>query len=66
MPGTPPTRLVVGWPDGAESEGRFGIGLRTDGFDSVPGARVRFGYWGGRLSGEWVHHIGHRRAGVGY
>lgn len=49
-----------GWPEGAESEGRFGIGL----LERHP--TWRFGYWGGRDSGEWVQHIGHERVGVGY
>ena len=48
-----------GWPQGPESEGRFGIRLCED-----PG--VRFGYWGARDSGEWVTHIGDHRAGSGY
>lgn len=48
-----------GWPDGADSEGRFAHELLAD-----PAAR--FGYWGARDSGEWVTHIGTDRAGVGY
>lgn len=46
------------WPEGADSEGRFGIALKTEG--------RTFGYWGSRTSGEWVEHIGHERVGVGY
>ena len=48
-----------GWPEGAHSEGRFGLKLLED-------PDLRFGYWGGRDSGEWVHHIGDVRAGSGY
>lgn len=48
-----------GWPDGAESEGRFGIDLFAD-------PSVRCGYWGGRSSGEAVTHIGRERVGSGY
>jgi hypothetical protein len=46
------------WPRGEHSEGRFGLELFAAG-DVV-------GYWGGRSSGEWVHHIGDVRAGTGY
>jgi hypothetical protein len=49
-----------GWPDGADSEGRFGIRL----LETKPEAR--FGYWGARDSGEAVTHIGEHRAGNGY
>lgn len=57
----------VGWPAGAQSEGRFGIGLLDHGLPwGVPGDAVRFGFWGARDSGEAVEHIGHQRAGVGY
>ncbi len=48
------------WPEGANSEGRFGRGI----FDQDPNARA--GYWGARDSGEWCHHIGHTRLGHGY
>ena len=47
------------WPDGAHSEGRFGIEQFRDP-DAVSG------FWGSRDSGEWVHHIGHERVGTGY
>lgn len=56
----------VGWPDGAHSEGHFGLRLTRDGMPGVPGEQIRFGFWGARDSGEWVEHIGHQRAGVGY
>jgi hypothetical protein len=49
-----------GWPDGPESEGRFGIALR----EQHP--ELRFGFWGSRDSGEAVTHIGEERQGVGY
>lgn len=49
-----------GWPDGLESEGRFGIAL----FGQDPAARA--GFWGARGDGPWVEHIGHERVGVGY
>lgn len=55
-----------GWPAGDGSEGRFGIGLCTDGSPEVPAEQVRFGYWGNRDDGPWVDHIGTVRAGVGY
>lgn len=47
------------WPRADQSEGRFGLELTNS-------PKVRFGYWGARHSGEWVTHIGHDRAGVGY
>lgn len=47
------------WPDGADSEGRFGIDLFQD-------PVVRAGYWGSWDSGEWINHIGTQRAGHGY
>jgi hypothetical protein len=46
------------WPDGPESEGRFGIGLKAVG--------RTFAFYGARDSGEWVTHIGRERAGEGY
>lgn len=49
-----------GWPEGRETEGRFGIGLMEDDPD------LRFAYWGSRDSGEWVTHIGDQRVGMGY
>lgn len=51
--------LDVGWPDTAQSEGMFTHKLLAD-----PDAR--FGFWGSRTSGEWVHHIGSQRVGTGY
>lgn len=55
-----PRRLTVEqpWPEGEHSEGRYGIGLVEAGY--------QFGYWGSRDSGEWVHHNGHTRNGIGY
>lgn len=47
------------WPDGANSEGRFGIELFKD-------AEAHSAYWGDFASGEWVTHIGDTRAGSGY
>ena len=47
------------WPAGAESEGRFGLGLFRD-------PVIRSGFWGARDSGEWCEHIGTHRAGMGY
>lgn len=47
------------WPEGPNSEGRFTHQLLAD-------PATRFGYWGARDSGEWVHHIGHQRVGTGY
>jgi hypothetical protein len=49
----------LGWPQGPNSEGRFGIDLFTD-------PAIRCGFWGARDSGEWVTHIGDHRAGEGY
>ena len=47
-----------GWPEGPESEGRFTIRLRDEGF--------RFAYWGGKFDPPRVAHIGTERTGVGY
>lgn len=47
------------WPDGANSEGRFGIDLFADGI-------LTAGYWGTRDSGVWCEHIGLARVGTGY
>lgn len=52
--------LDEGWPDGDQSEGRFALNM----MQRHPG--WRFGYWGGRNSGEAVTHIGNVRSGVGY
>lgn len=46
------------WPDGAQSEGRFGVQLKEVG--------KNFAYLGERASTPWVHHIGDERAGKGY
>lgn len=48
------------WPEGAESEGRFGITLRQK------RPEITFGYWGARDSGVWCDHIGTQRVGSGY
>ena len=50
----------VGWPSGANSEGRFGIDLLAE------HPEWRFAFWGSRGSGEWCEHIGHERVGTGY
>lgn len=49
-----------GWPDGRESEGRFGIDL----FAEDPARRSAF--WGARTSPPAVEHIGRDRVGTGY
>lgn len=54
------TLLELDWPAGADSEGHYTAALRSADPD------VRFGYWGSRDSGEWVHHIGNVRKGTGY
>ncbi len=48
-----------GWPIGERSEGFFAADLFRD-------PAITCAYWGARESGEWVHHIGERRIGVGY
>lgn len=54
------TKLVEkGWPDGEQSEGRFGLQLCEN-------PSVRFGYWGRREDPPMVHHIGDQRVGTGY
>lgn len=51
--------LARDWPEGAQSEGRFGVELFAD--------PLKFaGYWGPRHSPPWVHHIGNVRHGIGY
>lgn len=59
----------VGWPTCEASERELTHQLLVEGlpWGVEPGA-VRFGYWGARHSGEWVHHIGtdDRRDGTGY
>ena len=47
------------WPDGAESEGRFGLMLMEN-------PAVKFGYWGRRADPPKVHHVGSDRMGTGY
>lgn len=49
-----------GWPEGADSEGRFGAEL----FNNLP--EVKSAFWGSFESGTWVEHIGKQRAGTGY
>jgi hypothetical protein len=48
------------WPEGRNSEGRFGYDL----FAQHPGLKAA--YWGARDSGEWCQHIGVQRVGTGY
>ena len=48
------------WPDGAQSEGRFGVDL----FAAEP--ETRCGFWGARGDGPWVQHVGTDRVGTGY
>lgn len=50
---------LAGWPDVEHSEGAFSHQLLDD-------PDLRFGFWGGRASGEWVTHIGRERVGTGY
>lgn len=48
------------WPEGEQSEGRYGIEL-------VARSEVEpFAFYGRRDSGEWVEHIGVARVGTGY
>lgn len=56
------TELVreTDWPEGEQSEGRYGIGL----LEQDPARR--FAFYGARSSGVWVEHIGHARVGTGY
>lgn len=58
--------LDVGWPDGAQSEGRFGLQLLEGGTPEAEPSDVRFGYWGRLDDGPWVEHIGRSRVGTGY
>ena len=48
------------WPEGEQSEGRFGVDL----FAAEPQTRVAF--WGARTDGPWVQHVGTQRVGTGY
>ena len=50
--------LSLVWPEGAESEGHFGMMLKSSG--------MNFAYLGERSSPPWVHHIGDERVGTGY
>lgn len=60
-----PRRILdVGWPEGLESEGHFGIKLKQQGFNGVSGDQVQFGYFGHREI--MVTHIGKERNGLGY
>jgi hypothetical protein len=53
--------LDVEWPEGADSEGHFGIGL----LDRY-GPTARFAFWGAKDDPPLISHIGHERIGVGY
>lgn len=48
-----------GWPEGDQSEGRFGLSLFAD-------EDATCGFWGPRDSAPKVHHIGDQRVGTGY
>jgi hypothetical protein len=48
-----------GWPQEAESEGKFGIRLFQD-------PAIVSTFWGGKADPPKVHHIGDTRAGRGY
>lgn len=58
--------MTVGWPDGPESEGHFGLKLWREGTPEAGPDEVRSGYWGRRTDPPWVEHIGHVRNGSGY
>jgi hypothetical protein len=63
------TLLRLGWPPhqpGRYSEDTFHRRLLADGTPEVPGADVRYAYWGARDSGVWVRHVGVRRATKGH
>lgn len=49
----------LGWPSGAQSEGRFTQRVLRD-------LQAQFAFWGERSDPPWVHHIGENRVGVGY
>ena len=49
-----------GWPEGDNSEGRFGLELLRR------HPSWRFAFWGARNSGEWCEHVGLERVGTGY
>lgn len=49
-----------GWPEGNESEGKFGISLKSEFPDH------KFAFWGGKYDKPMVTHIGKTRKGVGY
>lgn len=48
-----------GWPEGSESEGRFGIELFKD-------PVIRSAFWGKRSDPPLIRHIGEQRIGYGY
>ncbi|WP_373067550.1 glycosyltransferase [Gemmatimonas sp.] len=50
--------MSLRWPEGAQSEGMFGLALKASG--------MNFAYLGARDSSPWVHHIGDERVGSGY
>lgn len=50
--------MEIGWPEGAQSEGMFGIKLRDMGYYSA--------FLGGKFDQPIVEHIGHERTGSGY
>jgi hypothetical protein len=61
--------LQLGWPEhrpGRYSEDTFHRRLLVDGTPGVPGANVRYAYWGARDSGVLVRHVGVRRATGGH
>lgn len=60
--------IDVGWPEGLNSEGRFGFVLKDRGLPwGVAGDDVRFGFYGSMEGGrDSVWHIGEHRAGTGY
>lgn len=49
-----------GWPNGPESEGRFGLQLLAD------QPEAKFGFWGHKADPPRIHHIGEERVGSGY
>jgi len=62
----PKSLTTLGWPEGPQSEGRFGMRLLREGMPGVEPTRLRFGFWGARGQLPLVNHIGTDRAGVGY
>jgi len=56
----------IGWEQGMNTEGHFGLRLFREGTPQTRPEDIRCAFWGRRDDQPWVYHIGKDRIGIGY